>query len=123
TIQFVLQTYLTLRSVVVADVGADNLMGPVGIIGFSYTVISRYSMMDYLYLLGLMSTCIAVFNFLPMLPFDGGHVVFLLIERIKGSPVHEKIQVSVATAGWILVGSLALYLTYNDIIRLITGVF
>jgi regulator of sigma E protease len=98
-------------------------MGPVGIIGFSYTVISRYSMMDYLYLLGLMSTCIAVFNFLPMLPFDGGHVVFLLIERIKGSPVHEKIQVSVATAGWILVGSLALYLTYNDIIRLITGVF
>ncbi|MHC4266744.1 MAG: site-2 protease family protein, partial [Planctomycetota bacterium] len=116
TVQLILQTYLTLRSVIVADVGADNLMGPVGIIGLSVTVISKYSMMDYLYLLGLMSTCIAVFNFLPMLPFDGGHVVFLFIERIKGSPVNEKIQVSLATTGWILLAALALYLTYNDII-------
>ena len=123
TVQFVVQTYLTLRSVVLTDIGADNLRGPIGIIEISYTVISRASLTYYLYLLGLISACISVINFLPMLPFDGGHVLFLVIEKIKGSPVHERVQTSIATVGWVFVGALIIYLTYNDIVRMVTGVF
>jgi len=123
TVQFVVQTYLTLRSVVLTDIGADNLRGPIGIIEISYTVISRASLSYYLYLLGLISACISVVNFLPMLPFDGGHVLFLVIEKIKGSPVHERVQTSIATVGWVFVGALIIYLTYHDIVRLVTGVF
>jgi regulator of sigma E protease len=123
TMQFVLQTYLTLRSMIGGDVGAENLKGPIGIIGLSYSVITRFPLMDYLYILGLISACISVINFLPMLPFDGGHVVFLVIEKLKGSPVNERIQMSAATVGWVLVGALFLYLTYNDIANLVRGVF
>ncbi|MHC4115249.1 MAG: site-2 protease family protein [Planctomycetota bacterium] len=123
TVQFVVQTYLTLNSVIGGQVGADNLMGPIGIIGLSYNVITKTSLIDYLWVLGLISACISVINFLPMLPFDGGHVIFLLVEKVKGSPVNERIQMSLATVGWILVGALALYVTYNDIIKLVTDIF
>jgi regulator of sigma E protease len=121
TMQFVVQTYLTLRSVIGGQVGAGNLKGPIGIIHISYHVISKYSLIDYLYVLGLISACISVINFLPMLPFDGGHLVFLLAEKVKGSPVNERIQMSLATVGWVLVAALALYVTFNDIVKLITG--
>jgi regulator of sigma E protease len=123
TVQFVVQTYLTLNSVIGGQVGADNIMGPIGIITISYTVISQSSLVDYLYVLGLISACISVINFLPMLPFDGGHLIFLLVEKVKGSPVNERIQMSLATVGWVLVAALALYVTFNDIVKLVTGGF
>ncbi|MHC4843412.1 MAG: site-2 protease family protein [Planctomycetota bacterium] len=125
TFQLIMTSYMTLRSLSLfgGEVGADNLWGPVGIIALSYRLVTQYDFIDYVYFLGLISAFVAVFNFLPMLPFDGGHVVFLLIEKLKGSPVHERVQMTVATAGWIMVGALALYVTFNDIVRLVTGVF
>jgi regulator of sigma E protease len=125
TFQLIMTSYMTLRSLSVfgGEVGTDNLWGPVGIIALSYRLVTQYDFIDYVYFLGLISAFVAVFNFLPMLPFDGGHVVFLLIEKLKGSPVHERVQMTVATAGWIMVGALALYVTFNDIVRLVTGVF
>jgi regulator of sigma E protease len=65
----------------------------------------------------LISAFIAVFNLLPLLPFDGGHLVFLLIEKIKGSPVSGRIQAFAVYAGLVLVGAFFLYVTFNDIIR------
>jgi regulator of sigma E protease len=58
-----------------------------------------------------------VFNILPLLPFDGGFIVFLLIEKIKGSPVGVRVQEKIASVGWVLVIALILYVTFNDIVR------
>ena len=43
--------------------------------------------------------------------------MFLLIEKVKGSAVNERIQGAVAYVGWVLVGSLFLYVTFNDVVR------
>jgi regulator of sigma E protease len=114
---FIVQSYLSIRRLVEGLVGPKELMGPVGIAAISYRIVSSYSILDFLYLLALLNVFVAALNILPILPFDGGHALFLLIEKIKGSPVSEKIQNAFAMAGWMLVGSLFLYVTFNDILR------
>jgi len=72
-------------------------------------------------MMGFLSVAIAVFNFMPILPLDGGWALFLVIEKIKGSPVSPKILTAVAGFGWILIGALVIFLTFNDIARMIFG--
>ncbi len=121
TIMFIKQTYLTLRRLVGRDVSPKNLMGPVGILAVSYRAISERPFIYYVYFLGLISACIAVVNFLPLPPLDGGLVVLLVVEKIKGSALSEKTQGIIAYAGWVLIGAFFLYVTFNDIVRTFFG--
>ncbi|MFC1739301.1 site-2 protease family protein [Planctomycetota bacterium] len=123
TVQFIKHAYLTLKRFVSLQVSPKSFRGPIGIIELSYQVVSQSSLISYFYVLGLISIFIAVFNFLPFLPFDGGHIIFLIVEKFKGSPVSQRVQERIASAGWILVGALAIYLTYQDILRIAKGVF
>jgi regulator of sigma E protease len=59
-----------------------------------------------------------VFNFLPLLPFDGGHIVLLLVEKIKGSALSERTQGIIAYVGVVFIIVLFLYLTLNDIVNI-----
>ena len=115
TVMFIVQTYVTLKRLVGGLVSPDNLMGPVGIIKVSYQIVSKQPMVYYVYFLGLISAVIAVFNFLPLPPLDGGLVVLLLIEKIKGSALSERVQTIIAYTGWVLILALFLYVTFNDI--------
>jgi len=117
TVMFIAQTYVTLRRLVGGLVSPKELMGPVGIIRISYRIVAERPLVDYIYLLGLISACIAVFNFLPLPPLDGGWVVLLLVEKIKGSALSERTQGYIAYAGWVLIGGFFLYVTFNDIVR------
>ncbi len=119
TVMFIAQTYLTLRRLVGRDVSPKSLIGPVGILAASYTIVSERPFVYYVYFLGLISACIAVVNFLPLLPLDGGHVVFLMVEKIKGSAVSERVQGTIASVGWVLIATLFLYVTFNDIVTYI----
>ncbi len=121
TIMFIAQTYATLKSLFMGAVSPKELMGPVGIVTISYRIVSEQPLVYYVYFLGLISACIAVFNFLPLPPLDGGLVVILLIEKIKGSALSERIQGIIAYAGWALIGTLFLYVTFNDVIRSFFG--
>jgi regulator of sigma E protease len=118
---FVAQTYVTLRRLIGGLVTPDNLMGPVGIIKLSYQVVSEQPAVYYVYFLGMMSAMIAVFNFLPLPPLDGGFIVLLIIEKIKGAALSEKAQTIIAYTGWFLILALFLYVTFNDIFRIIVG--
>lgn len=117
TIMFITQTYLTLRRLVGRDVSPKSLMGPVGILAVSYTAVAERPFVYYVYFLGLISACIAVVNFLPLPPLDGGLVVLLLVEKVKGSALSEKTQGIFAYAGWVLIGTFFLYVTFNDVVR------
>jgi regulator of sigma E protease len=122
TVMFIAQTYATLKGLIVGVVSPKSaLMGPVGILALSYQVVAHEPLTYYLYLLGLISAVIAVFNFLPLPPFDGGLVVLLLIEKIKGSALNERTQGIVAYTGWVLIGAFVLYVTFNDIVRIFSG--
>ena len=58
-------------------------------------------------------------NFLPIPVVDGGVFALLIVEKIKGSPLSIRLQEVMTYAGLALIASLFLYVTYNDIIRLI----
>ncbi|OHB64671.1 MAG: hypothetical protein A2168_02980 [Planctomycetes bacterium RBG_13_50_24] len=117
TVMFVAQTYVTLRRLIGGLVSPKDLMGPVGIMTLSYRIVAERPFVYYVYFLGLISAAIAVFNFLPLPPLDGGLVVLLLVEKIKGSALSERVQAIVAYAGWAVIGTLILYVTFNDIVR------
>ena len=115
--------YVTIQRAISGQVSPKNFMGPVGILTTSYTIVKDYSLIYYASFIGLISVFIAVFNALPLLPFDGGHIVFLLIEKIKGSPVGEKMQGIVLYIGWVLVLILVVYVTFHDIVRFLKRLF
>ncbi|MFZ2147978.1 MAG: site-2 protease family protein [Sedimentisphaerales bacterium] len=117
TVMFVAQTYVTLKRLIGGLVSPKNLMGPVGIITLSYRIVAEQPLVYYVYFLGLISAVIAVFNFLPLPPLDGGLIVLLVVERVKGSALSERAQGAIAYAGWALIGTLILYVTFNDIVR------
>ena len=117
TVMFVAQAYVTLRRLIGGLVSPKNLMGPVGIITASYRIVAEQPLVYYVYFLGLISAVIAVFNFLPLPPLDGGLVVLLIIEKIKGSALSERVQTIIAYGGWALILTLILYVTFNDIVR------
>jgi regulator of sigma E protease len=60
---------------------------------------------------------LAVLNILPIPVLDGGHLFFLLVEKLKGSPVSERVMGWSQTVGVVLVVSLMVYVTYNDLVR------
>jgi regulator of sigma E protease len=121
TLEFVGQTYMTLRGLITRDISTKSLMGPVGMIAASSRIIAERDYMQYLYFMGMISACLAVMNFLPLPIFDGGLVVLLIIEKIIGKPVHEKVQEVLVYIGLVLILGLVVLVTYNDIVRLIFG--
>ena len=117
TVEFIVQTYMTLKGLIVGSVSPKGLMGPVGMIAASSRIIAEREFMMYFYFMGLISACLAVMNFLPLPILDGGLVVLLIIEKIKGSPVHTRAQEWLTYAGLAIIGALFIMITYNDIIR------
>lgn len=117
---FIATTYLTLQGLFTRDVPTSALSGPVGILSISYQV-ARESFVKFLYFMGLISACIAVMNLLPIPVVDGGLIVFLLIEKIKGSPIPEKVQAAITYVGLAFLLAVFLWITYNDIHRIFFG--
>ncbi len=114
--QFAANTYLTLRRLFTRDVSPKTLVGPVGIVTMSYQI-AKHSVMDYVYFMGMLSCVIAVMNLLPIPVVDGGVIVMLIIEKIKGSPINEKVQQTISYVGLALLIALGVWLLFNDIIR------
>jgi regulator of sigma E protease len=117
TVMFVAQTYVTIKRLIGGVISPKLLSGPVGIIAFSYRIVAEQPLVYYVYFLGLISAAIAVFNLLPLPPLDGGLIVLMLIEKIKGSALSERTQGVIAYTGWVLIGTLLIYVTFNDVVR------
>lgn len=72
-----------------------------------------------LYFLGILGINLAIINLFPIPVLDGGHLVFLLIEKIKGAPVKERTMAIAQYAGLAILLSLILYAVRNDILRIL----
>ncbi len=118
--QFIQQTYITLLRLVQGTIGVKNLRGPVGIVDEGAKIAAQ-GFAYYLFFLGLISINLAVLNFLPIPIVDGGLMVFLLIEKLKGSPASPKVQVAVSLVGVVGLACVFLYVTFNDISRIVAG--
>jgi regulator of sigma E protease len=113
------QVFLTLRSLVLREVSAKNLQGPLGITHLLTTVAEQDSFSTLIYILALISVNLGLFNLLPFPILDGGHLLFLLVEKIKGSPVSAKVQEWAMNIAFFLIVGLALFVTFNDLKRLL----
>ncbi len=118
THQFITQTYKLLTRLFQRTVPANVISGPVGIV-HQGTIIAERGWQYLLYFLGLISINLAVVNFLPIPITDGGQAIFLAIEKIKGSPVSEKVQTTATLVGLALLGCVFLFVTFNDVSRLL----
>lgn len=110
------RVYANVRQLVTGEVGSKAIAGPVGIVTWSFNIAS-YGLGTFMDFWGMLSVCVAVLNFLPLPPFDGGHVLFVILEKIKGSPFSMRLRVAVWITGWVGVGALFLLLTYQDVVR------
>ena len=105
-----------LRRIVARDMSAKTLSGIVSIVKFSYRF-SEIAFTKFLFFLGILSLNLGLINVLPIPVLDGGHLLFLAIEKIKGSPVSERMLVLSQMVGLALIGGLILFVTWNDIRR------
>lgn len=98
----------------------SSLSGPVGI----YSVVgesAKAGLINVVYLLGYISLNVGFVNLLPIPAFDGGRLFFLIIEKIKGSPVSAKFENTVHAVGMFFLLALMVLVTYNDIVRIFFG--
>jgi regulator of sigma E protease len=117
SIRMVQQVYQTLRGLLARRISADNVGGPVMIARISYMT-AQEGMGKLLYFLGMLSMNLAVVNLLPIPVLDGAHLVYLGIEKVKGSPVSPKVIGMLQWAGLVLLLGVMLLVTFNDIARL-----
>ena len=110
------QVYTFLTKLANRDMSTQNVAGPVGIFNMA---IERAKMGtgDLLYFLAFLSVNLAVINFLPMPVMDGGLMVFLIIEKIKGKPLSLKTQMISTMVGLAAIILIGLYVTIQDIGR------
>ena len=115
---FILQVYETInRMVFSGSVAAENMSGPLGIVSIGGQI-ARAGFVEFLFFMAIISANLAVINFLPLPIVDGGLMVFLLIEKIKGSPVSLRVQVATQVIGLFLIIGMFLFVTYNDVLRI-----
>lgn len=98
--------------------GSQGLAGPVGIIQLSSEAVEGGY---YLGLLALISVNLAILNMLPLLPLDGGHVLFSIVERIRGKSLSLRTFERISMVGLALFALLFIVATSNDVGRLFGG--
>ena len=106
----------TIGRLVTGD-GRDEISSPVGIVQGSSQAADRGAD-DYLWVLGLISLSLALLNLLPLLPLDGGHIAFSLIEGLRGKAVAREVYERVSVVGIAVVLLLFFVGLSNDIGRL-----
>lgn len=110
---------LTLRvlgKIILGEASIKNLSGPISIAqyaGYSAAV----GLAAFLGFMAIVSVSLGVINLLPIPVLDGGHLMYYLIEFVKGSPVSESVQLAGQQIGLVLLLGLMAVVIYNDIVR------
>ncbi|MDO4393423.1 MAG: RIP metalloprotease RseP [Bacillota bacterium] len=114
--------YKTLKQLFTGEVSAKELSGPVGIV-YAVNTTASTGVMNVVYLAALLSLNLAVINMLPFPALDGGRILFLVIRKITGKKVTDKMEGYVHMIGMMCLFALMIYVTFNDVIRFIIPIF
>jgi len=120
-VQLTTLTYKALWSILTGRVSMkESMTGPIGI----FVITGQAAKMGFIYILhlmGILSASLAIFNVLPLPILDGGHILFLFIEKLRGRPLSLKAQEVIANIGVAFLILLTVFIFYNDIIKF--GIF
>lgn len=112
------QMFFIIFYLITGKLSLNTLSGPVGI----YSLVgesAKAGFINIIYLIGYLCVNVGFINLLPLPAFDGGRLLFMFIEKIKGSPINPKIENSIHAIGLALLMILMIVITWNDITRLI----
>lgn len=113
---FLADAWITVKRMLLRQISGENLGGIITIANVSYSQAS-IGWTKLLFFLCMLSVHLAFLNVLPIPVLDGGHLFFLLIEKIKGSPVSERVMGYSQMVGLVMILSLMIYVTFNDVMR------
>ena len=108
---------LSVKKLILGEISTKNLSGPISIAKVAGSS-AQNGLKSFIGFLALLSVFLGVFNLLPIPVLDGGHLLYLSVEVIKGKPVSEKVQILAFQFGLVLVIGLSILAMYNDIMRL-----
>ncbi len=117
TLRTVNVIYQTLYATVFRQISAKTMSGPLTIANVSYKI-AGYDIWQFIIFIGLININLAVVNFLPIPVLDGGHMVFLIYEKIRGKPAPERVIEAAAWIGLGLILLLMLFVISLDVRRL-----
>ena len=112
--------WVSLGQLIGGRYGVNDLSGPVGVAS-TMAATAQVNIRAFLQLVAFISINLGVMNLLPLPALDGGRLVFLFIEGIRRKPVPPKYEGLVHAAGLMLLLMLMVYVTGQDILRLLTG--
>ncbi|MBP5678381.1 MAG: RIP metalloprotease RseP [Bacilli bacterium] len=117
TVSIFKQMFVTVGYLFTGGIKVTQLSGPVGI----YSIVGQSragGLANVLYLMAFLSINVGFINLLPIPAFDGGHILFIVIELLKGSPVNPEVENKIHTIFLILLMILMIFITFNDVLRL-----
>ncbi len=117
TLSLIEQMALIVFYLVTGKLSLNSLSGPIGI----YTIVgesAKAGFISLMYLTAYLCINVGFINFIPLPAFDGGRLLFLIIEKIKGSRIKPEIENTIHSIGFILLMILMLVITCNDVIRI-----
>jgi regulator of sigma E protease len=112
--------YLNLKAMVTRRISVKSVGGPILIFKMAYEIAGQ-DLYTLVFFLGMISINLAVINFLPIPVLDGGHMVFLIYEKIRGVPASESVRAVATYVGVFIILALIVLTFWNDIARLILG--
>jgi len=96
----------------------ENLSGPIRIAKIAGDVLYYRGIADFILLMAKISVILMFMNLLPIPAVDGSHLVFYIIEAIRGKPISEKIMIKIQTFGVVFLIVLGVFVIINDITML-----
>lgn len=117
TAQVSLLTLRMLGKMLVGEVSVKNISGPITIAQYAGQSASM-GLVQFLAFIAIVSVSLGVLNLLPIPVLDGGHLMYYLVELVKGSPVSEKTQLLGQQIGLVILALLMMLAVYNDVTRL-----
>ena len=94
----------------------ESVTGPVGIF-YIVKGAAESGISHLLFILGVISASLAIFNLLPIIPLDGGHIFLFGIEKMRGRALSPRVDEYIARVGFSLIILLALFVFYSDFVR------
>ncbi len=117
TVELTLLTVEVLAKMVVGRVDSANIGGPLMIAQAAGEQAQR-GLANYLFLVALLSINLGVLNLLPIPMLDGGHLLFFLIETVRGKPLGQQQRERAQQFGLVLLIGVMIYAFYNDLARI-----
>ena len=106
----------SIKLIFTGGVTADNLVGPIGI---SEIVAQTTGLIDFFYIMAIISLSLGVTNLLPFPPLDGGKILIYIIEAIRRKPLKENFELKLQMIGFVALITLSIYVAFNDVGRII----